>query len=144
MKIFKILFGILGLLLLIGCQPQRTLTSSSSLNKYVEIVIGNSLNNTINHSILKVKYSDKEVLSANLQEGSMRLYRWNGSNWDKFDGAGSGIDTVNNIIFANTTQFSTWGIFGNSVPEPAPSGGGVASSGGGGGRVFDGYWLERY
>lgn len=112
--------------------------SANPLNKYIEITLDSSLNNSINHSILRVKYSDIEVSSANLQESTMRLYRWNGS-WIKFDGVGSGIDTTNNIVFANTTQFSIWGIFGSTTPSSSPSSSsGGSSSGGGSGRLING------
>ena len=105
---------------------------ASALNKYVSISTGDI---DLNYSVINVKYSDIEISSTNLQENSIRLYKWNGSQWIKFDGAGiGGVDTSNNFVFANTTSFSTWGVFGstNPSPSPAPSGGG----GGGGGGFY--------
>ena len=105
---------------------------ASALNKYVSISTGDI---DLNYSIINVKYSDIEISSTNLQENSIRLYKWNGSQWIKFDGAGiGGVDTSNNFVFANTTSFSTWGVFGSTNPSPsqAPSGGGGGGGGGGG------------
>lgn len=107
---------------------------ASSLNKYVSI---STEAIDLNYSVIKVRYSDNEVASSNLVESSMRLYRWNGSNWLVFDGASGGIDTSNNLVFANTTSFSVWGVFGSTVPSPAPS---SAPSGGGGGGGGGGYY----
>ena len=90
-----------------------TSSSVTPLNKYVDILASFS----VNYSIIKVKYSSAEVLAANLQESSLRLYRWNGSEWIKFDGPGDGVDTLNKIVFANTSSFSTWGIFGEPIPS---------------------------
>lgn len=101
---------------------------ASALNKYISI---GTESIDLNYSVIRVQYSNIELSNANLQEDTMRLYKWNGSEWIKFDGVSiGGVDTANNIVFANTTSFSTWGIFGNIVPAPTPS---PAPSGGGGG-----------
>ena len=90
--------------------PSGTGTSpASALNKYVSISTGDI---DLNYSVIRVKYSDAEVSSINLQEDSLRLYKWNGSEWLKFEGSGiGGVDASNNFVFANTTSFSVWGVF---------------------------------
>lgn len=104
---------------------------ASSLNKYISI---GTEPIDLNYSVIKLKYSDAEVSSANIVESSMRLYKWNGSQWLRFDGGSiGGVDTSNNFVFANTTSFSIWGIFGDSVPAPTPSPAPSGGSGGGGG-----------
>lgn len=114
---------------------------ASSLNKFADIVPVSSISNALNYSTISLKYSDAEVSAANLQESTMRLYRWNGSSWNIFDSAGNGINTSGNYAFANTSAFSVWGIFGTAVPVPqqqqqssSSSSSGSSGSGGGGGN----------
>jgi len=112
---------------------------ATSLNKLIDIAIAAALSNSLNHSIIKLKYSQSEVSAANLQESTMRIYRWNGTDWNIFNGPGvGGVDTTNKFVFANTTTFSTFGIFGTAVPSPVSGSGGdvVPGSGGGGGGGF--------
>ena len=111
-------------------------TFASPLNKYIDIVVDNSIKNQLNYSIIKMYYTDAEVSAANLQESTMRLSKWNGSEWIKFDDPIGGVDTVNNFVWANTSSFSTWGTFGTAIP--APSGGGTSSSSSGGGGSLPG------
>ena len=101
---------------------------ATSLNNYIDI----NTNLTFNYSIIKIIYTEL----SGIDENTIRLYRWNGSSWNIFDGAGIGwIDTVNNLVYANTTAFSTWGVFGTSVVSTPTSSSGGGSSGGGGGSV---------
>jgi hypothetical protein len=107
----------------------------TAMNKYLDIVVDSSISNQLNYSIIKMFYTDAEVSASNLDESTIRLSKWNGSEWIKFDPPTGGVDTTNNFVWANTSSFSTWGIFGTTVPapSPAPSGGGTPTGGGGGG-----------
>jgi len=112
----------------VGADPAK------SLNKFIDIAVGDSLKNNHDHSIIKLRYSDAEVTSANLDESTMRLYKWDGESWIKFDGQGIGeINKMDNVIFANTTSFRTWGIFGTTVENQLEGG---SSTGGGGGCSY--------
>ena len=75
--------------------------------------------------LLNVSYADADV--AGLNESSLRLYRWNGTGWEIADGSGvNGVDTLNNYIYANITQFSILGSFGTPLEtalQPKPVGG---------------------
>lgn len=108
-----------------------TNTFASPLNKYVDVVVDSSISSQLNYSIIKMYYTDAEVAAANLQESTLRISRWNGTDWVKFEPPTGGVDTENNFVWANTTHFSTWGIFGTSVPAPASGGGGTTSAAGG-------------
>src|SRR3989344_2101202 len=88
----------------------------TALNKYVDIVVNSSIKNELNYSIIKMFYTDAEVAAANLDESTLRLQKWNGSSWIKFDGVFGGVETVDNYVWANTSSFSTWGVFGSSPP----------------------------
>jgi len=120
-------------------QPPQvsTNTFASPLNKYVDIVVDDSIKNQLNYSIIKMYYTDAELSAANLQESTLRLSRWNGTDWVKFDPPTGGVDADNNFVWANTSSFSTWGIFGTTVPAPSGGGGTTSSSSssGGGGSL---------
>lgn len=120
--------------------PAATGSSPASpLNKYADIVIPSSISNSIDYSIIRVRYSNAEVSAANLQEDTMKLYRWNGSSWSIFDGVLGGINASGKYVFANTSAFSIWGIFGTeqqsspSSPSTSTSSGGGSGGGGSGG-----------
>jgi len=107
---------------------------ATSLNKIIDIAVDDSISDNLDHSVITLKYSDSEVSNANLQEASMRLYKWNGSAWVIFDGEGiGGVNTANKNVFANTSSFSTWAVFGTAVSSPTPVVATAGSSGGGGG-----------
>mgnify|MGYP001570421130 CR=1 FL=1 len=107
----------------------------TAMNKYLDVVVDSSISNQLNYSIIKMFYTDADVSASNLDESTIRLSKWNGSEWIKFDPPTGGVDITNNFVWANTSSFSTWGIFGTTVPapSPAPSGGGPTGGGGGGG-----------
>lgn len=91
----------------------------SALNRYIDIVIDSSISNSLNHSIIEMYYSDSEITNANIQENTLRLSKWNGTGWVIVDSPIGGVDIADNFVWANTSTFSTWGIFGISNPEPA-------------------------
>lgn len=104
----------------------------TALNRYIDIVIDDSISAQLNYSVIKMFYTDAEVAAAGLDESTLRLSKWNGSQWISFDGAGiGGVETVDNYVWANTSSFSTWGIFGVAPAQAANNGGG----GGGGGTA---------
>ena len=75
-----------------------------SINKFVNItnVTANSWINITLH------YSDKDL--GYVDESSLGLYEWNGSEWNEVP---SILDQMLNFINANITSFSTYGIFGS-------------------------------
>lgn len=119
-------------------KPPNTGTSVfSTFNRYISFVVDNSIENNLNYSIIKMYYTDEEVSAQNMQEDSLRINKWNGTEWITFNPPLGGVDTINNFVWANTTGFSTWGIFGNKVSSSSTSGGGGTSGSGGGGSGFD-------
>lgn len=110
--------------------------STKSVNRFLDIAVSDEISSNLNYSVIRLVYSDSDISSNNVDESTLRLYKWNGSEWVSFSGS---VDTANNFVFANTTSFSTWGIFGNPNPAPAPassSSGGGGGGGGGGGIYF--------
>jgi parallel beta-helix repeat protein len=84
----------------------------TDIGKYLEIT-----NETANSWIfLNISYTNADV--QNVDEGSLKLYRWMGEGWVEADGSGvNGVNTNENYVYANLTQFSTFAPFGN--PEEA-------------------------
>ena len=96
-----------------------TNTFASPLNKFIEIIVDDSIKSELNHSIIKMYYTDAEVAAANIQEATMRLSKWNGSEWIVFNPPRGGVDTINKFVWANTSSFSTWNFWlFSSCPFP--------------------------
>ena len=67
--------------------------------------------------LLNVSYRDADV--TNVIEESLRLYRWTGADWAEI--AGSGVNTVENYVYANVTSFSQIAVFGNPKHAVTPT-----------------------
>jgi hypothetical protein len=113
------------------------------LNKFIGIEADSSIDDALTSVTINVSYTDAEVSAAGLDENTLRLYFFNSSSngWVVFDPPNGDVDTVNNYVWANTTHFSIWGIFGNEAPAPpaltpAPSPAVGAPGGGGGGSDY--------
>ncbi len=99
--------------------------SVPSLNKYLKIEASESITNNLNYIIIKLYYTDEEVIASGLKEGTMGFYRWNqtSSSWEKLTSTmdwvyGTGVDTMGNYVWANVSHFSDYSIGGVRV---APS-----------------------
>ena len=80
-------------------------------------------------------YLDAEITASNINESTLKMYRFNTTNSTWLQVNNSGVDTTNNFVYANITSFSSYAAFGSenaaeSSPSPSPS---PSSSGGGGG-----------
>lgn len=94
-----------------------------SLDKYLKIDADEQITENLDYVLIKLFYSDDELSASGLEEGSLNLYWWNQttSSWEKLDTSmdwiyGTGVDTVDNYVWANLTHFSVYGAGGNSVP----------------------------
>ena len=64
--------------------------------------------------LLNISYNDADV--TNLEEDSLRLYRWNETEWGEIPG--SNVNTAKNYVYANVTSFSQIAPFGDpKTPE---------------------------
>ncbi len=87
--------------------------------KFINIEVNPELNANLSYAIINVSYTSDEVVG--LDENSLRLYKWNGTNWNLLPCPVFGcVDTTNNFVYANVTSFSLFGIFG-SAAKPAPT-----------------------
>jgi hypothetical protein len=114
--------------------PENPKTSGAvgiiSLGKYVGIRMDSNLENALSSVIIKIYYTDSEVSAANLDESTLRLYYYNetSGSWQAYNSPNGGVNTAENYVWANTTHFSDWGIFG-SIPAAGSSGGGCDMQG---------------
>ena len=67
--------------------------------------------------LLNISYNDADV--TNLEEDSLRLYRWNETEWEEIPG--SNVNTAKNYVYANVTNFSQIAPFGNPLSTPTPT-----------------------
>ena len=90
-----------------------------------------------------ITYDDNDL--GTIEEGSLRIMRWNGSEWEGL--SNNSLDTITNSVSGYTTQFSLFGLFGQDTsptlaPSPTPSvplpGVGNSSSGSSGGGSVQG------
>jgi hypothetical protein len=58
---------------------------------------------------LNVSYEDSEIY----EESRFKLYRYNGSNWTEIPG--SSVDTINNVVYGNLTNFSVFAPFERAI-----------------------------
>jgi S-layer protein (TIGR01567 family) len=104
----------------------------------------NDTYSNLSWALIKVNYADEDVSNNNLVDSSLRLYWYNESsgNWIKLETNsptwvyGSGVDTANNYVWANVSQFSDYAVGGELEKEDnnddnGVSGGGSSSGGGG-------------
>ncbi|MFZ2456543.1 MAG: fibronectin type III domain-containing protein [Candidatus Altiarchaeia archaeon] len=92
--------------------------SVPGLNKFVKIEVSPELAAAITSVIIRIDYTDEEVEAAGINESTMGIYWYSGSEWVKLTTALSwvnavGIDTVQNYVWANVTHFSDYSVGGN-------------------------------
>lgn len=71
---------------------------------------------------IKVYYTDDAVSAAGIDEATLRLYYFNGSRWVICEK--TGVDTVENYIWAQVTHFTIFAAFGSAPwvePPPTPA-----------------------
>jgi len=87
-----------------GQYPQAIL-----INKYISIEHGTNITTNLTYAILNITYLDSD-LPSNLDESSLRIYRWNSTDWN-VSGNG-GVDAVNNYVWGNFTALSNFTVAG--------------------------------
>ena len=86
---------------------------------------------SVNWVVINITYTDADI--ANVQENTLTLYRFNGTDWVLSNGT-STLVAVSNIITANLTQFSPFAPFGQEQEAPPAA---VVGGGGGGSSYYN-------
>ncbi|MBU4266647.1 MAG: hypothetical protein L6243_05295, partial [Candidatus Altiarchaeales archaeon] len=132
-------------------QVNKTL-SVPGLNKFVKIEVSEELQNVLSSVMIKIHYTDEEVMEAGLDESSLAIYRYDEDldEWmelnEEMDWVFSaGVNTVENYIWANVSHFSDYTVGGETITTTTTtptttvrSTGGGGGGGGGGGAVSGG------
>lgn len=93
-----------------------------ALNKYIDIALTPVINQSLTSIKIKIHYTDAEVSAAGIEESSLEMYNWNGTNWTVIDN--STADAINNFVSGTVEHFSLYALFGNasvSVSAVEPS-----------------------
>jgi hypothetical protein len=81
-------------------------TGFSALGKYIDVYIPDTTD--VTQIEIRLYYTHDEVQSKNLVEGDLRLFWWNNPNWVQCSPSeASGVDIVNNYVWANITSTTT-------------------------------------
>jgi len=97
---------------------------ATALKKYIEIEASPQLENSLSWMKITVFYTDSDVSLAELDETTLGIWYYNTTDetWNKLNSQFSGVDTVGNFVWTNSTHFGLFGIYGNKIKPPPPSG----------------------
>jgi hypothetical protein len=118
--------------------PGSSNFGARDLGKFVQIEVSDGISSNLTWAVISISYTDSELASTNLQEGSLRIHYYNETNgsWSAYDPPSGGVNESDNIVWANTTHFSTFGVFGSqATSQTAQSGGGGSRSSGSSGAA---------
>ncbi len=72
---------------------------------------------------VRIAYASADV--TGIDESTLRIYRWNGSAWSVLTGCS--VNEQTNTVTCTTTQFSTFGLFGQATAAVTRGGGDVSA-----------------
>ena len=114
--------------LLVGANTTGTINVSASstheesasfgvlgLDEYIKIEASSNISGNLTWALIKIYYTQAEITTAGIEESSLRIYYWNGTDWDPYNSPVGGVETVNNYVWANSTHFSAFAIGGSAV-----------------------------
>jgi len=94
--------------------PTTVNFSLLELGKYVEINVDPRISQNLSWAIIRIHYTDEEISKRDINESTLRIYYYNGSDWNPYNHPYGGVNTSENFVWANTTHFSLYGVFGSS------------------------------
>lgn len=85
------------------------------LGKFFEIDADESISDNMNLTTIKINYDGSDVFGKGIDESTLRIYYYNENNgkWEGFDFPNGGVDKFDNLVWAKTTHFSIFGVFGS-------------------------------
>ena len=96
--------------------------SVPGLNKYIQVETSQDVRQAITSIMLKVYYTDAELNASGLNESSLAMYWYNTTTqkWVKLSTNlswvyGTGVNTVQNYVWANVSHFSNYAVGGESL-----------------------------
>lgn len=102
--------------------PTNTSLSVPELGKYVDIAVDNTLQNSLSSIFITMHYTQSEIDSRNLNESTLSLYWYNNTlpEWQKLTTNmswvyGTGVNTVDDYVWANCSHTSKYAVGGESL-----------------------------
>ena len=94
--------------------------------KFIEISTDSNIEDNMQETTIKAYYTEGDLNSAKINESTLRLYYYNvtatENPWQIYDTPNGGVNVVENYVWAKTTHFSTFGLYGNPIPTTAETG----------------------
>lgn len=109
--------------------PAPVNLSVLGLEKYLTVNVSEELGNNLSYVILKINYTEEELNMSGAVEDSLRIYKFNGTNWTAFDPPGGGVNKTEKYVWANLTSFSDFAVGGKKSSGVACSSSDECSSG---------------
>ena len=92
--------------------PNTTSIGILGLNKFFDISVSSNLNLSLSWILINISYSDAEINISDLDESSLKLYRYDATNNLWLAVTSSGVNTASNYVWTNLTSFSYYGLGG--------------------------------
>lgn len=115
----------------IGVVPSTAPTNLPKVLKGIDIVADNDTKANLTWAYIQIFYTDSQISAADIDESSLKMYYYNvtSSAWQVE--ATQGVNTSGNLVWANVTHFSIFGLFGTApVSTTTTSDGGSSTPGG--------------
>lgn len=102
--------------------PVNMTLAVAELGRYIKIEASPEVKDLISSVMLKVYYTDEELLDNNINESTLSIYWYNesGSYWVKLTTdldwvQGTGVNTEQNYVWANVSHFSEYAVGGENI-----------------------------
>lgn len=99
--------------------PKKHFVKDKISLRFIDIEADNALINAMQPSILKIAYTDEELMENGIKEESLRMYYFN-ENLQEWESIDSFADTSNNFVVANINHFSSYSVFGDGIGGNKP------------------------
>ncbi len=109
----------------IGKPSGKSIAGEHTYNLLALTDVNTTITSFDNPLTILITYTDAEVSA--LIESTLKIYRWDGAAWNELSNCA--VNTGANTVTCETSNFSTFGVFGTATPT-------TTSSGGGGGVKF--------
>jgi len=93
-------------------------TARPSLDRYIQVDT-NLVKSDVNFDRveLRIYYNEDDLASQNIDEASLAIYRWSGSEWTRL--AETGVNTGEDYVWAKLVSFSVYSVQGETSTTPA-------------------------
>ena len=102
--------------------PVNSTLAVMGLGRFVRVEASQDVRDALDSILIKVYYTDEELLDANINESSLSMYWYNETtdSWIMLSTNlswvhGTGVDTVHNYVWANISHFSDYSVGGNDI-----------------------------